>query len=91
MAQLNIQAALFLIAPLHINQVLECIKNVGLSQLRQFFEKYGVFRQMEKKGFFVSQNGNPLHMGYVERGVFRYSGIDTQSREHILGYAFQNE
>lgn len=67
------------------------IENVDLSQLRQFFEKYGVFKQMKKKEFFASQNDTPLYMGYVERGVFRYSRIDTQGREHILGYAFQNE
>lgn len=69
MAQLDIQAALFLIAPLHLKQVLECIGNVDLSQLRQFFEKYGAFRQMKKKGLFVSQNSEELFIQIYGRMI----------------------
>lgn len=46
---------------------------------------------LEKNEYFCRAEENFPFVAYLEKGAFRYTCDDSDGKEHILSYAFENE
>ena len=47
--------------------------------------------EIKKKDYLVRQGELSKCAGFIESGIFRYTRIDNEDKEHIVGYSFQND
>lgn len=67
------------------------ISDLDLSKLKEYILHYGTLRTLRKKDYFIRQNDWNCCIGYVAKGMFRYTRIDNSGNEHIVGYSLEKE
>ena len=67
------------------------IDQLDYSELIDFFREKGQKRLCERKEYFIRQKDISLYTAYVEKGAFRYTRIDSNGKEVIVGYSFEGE
>lgn len=66
----------------------EYMGEIDFSDLRQMFLKTGKLVKLKKADFFIRQDYPCKYIGFIESGAFRYSRVDGNGKEHIVGYSF---
>lgn len=69
----------------------EFMNGIDFSEFKRFFLEKGKPIEFKKRGYFVRQNEPCKYVGWVESGVFRYTRIDDDGNEHIVGYSFTED
>lgn len=67
------------------------IGNLDYSNFIRFFQENGKLQTYSKNDFFIEQDGASQFIGWIERGMFRYTRVAKNGKEHIVGYAFSGE
>lgn len=77
---------------LNMNSINEYyISELDLSELEKYILQNGTLRTIRKKEYLVKQNDWNHFIGYISKGMFRYTRIDNLGNEHIVGYSFEKE
>ena len=67
-------------------------EGLRLDFLRQYCLGNGKLRIMERGATFQQPNAPSRHIGYVEKGCFKYIvHNDTENKDYITGFALENE
>ncbi|MEY8707076.1 Crp/Fnr family transcriptional regulator [Bacteroides faecichinchillae] len=61
------------------------------SAFKEFFLKYGQYKEIKKKEYFAQQGFQTGNGAYIQEGLFRYVCTDDRGCEHIVGYSFAGE
>lgn len=69
----------------------EYMNEIDFSVLRKLFLEKGKSIEIKKKNYFVRQNESCRYVGFIESGMFKYTRIDNEDKEHIVGYSFMND
>lgn len=64
------------------------MNEIDFSGIRKLFFENGKSIEIKKKDYFVRQNEPCKYVGFVESGIFRYTRINNDGNEHIVGYSF---
>lgn len=64
---------------------------IDFSELRKFFLEKGKSKEIKKGDFFVRQNEPSGYVGLVDGGIFRYTRLDHEDHEHIVGFSFMDD
>lgn len=67
------------------------ISGLDLSKLEKYILQHGTLRALRKKDYLVKQNDLNSCIGYISKGMFRYTRIDNLGNEHIVGYSLEKE
>lgn len=67
------------------------ISELDLSKLESYILEYGTLLTVRKKEYFIKQNDLSSYVGFISKGMFRYTRIDSSGNEHIVGYSFEKE
>lgn len=76
---------------INMKQLNTYINNIDYSEIKKFFIERGGKQIFQRKDFFVQQYSISLYAGFIEKGIFHYACVDCNGKEHIVGYAFENE
>lgn len=67
-------------------------EGLHLDFLRQYCLVNGKLQIIERGATFQQSNAPSRHIGYVEKGCFKYIvHNDTENKDYITGFAFENE
>ena len=66
----------------------EYMNEIDFSGFKKLFLEKGKSIEFKKKDYFVKQNEPCKFVGFVESGIFRYTRIDNEGNEPIVGYSF---
>ncbi len=66
----------------------EHMNNIDFSSLKKLFLEKGKSIEFKKKDYFVRQNEPCKYVGFVQSGIFRYTRINNDGNEPIVGYSF---
>lgn len=69
----------------------EYMNEIDFSEFRKLFFEKEKSVEIKKKEYFVRQNEPCKHVGFIERGIFRYTRIDSVGKEHMVGYSFDED
>lgn len=69
----------------------EYMNEVDFSEFKKLFLEKGKLIEFKKKDYFVRQNELCKFVGFVESGIFRYTRIDDDGKEPIVGYSFADD
>ena len=69
----------------------EYMNEIDFSGIRKLFIENGKSIEIKKKDYFVRQNEPCKYVGFVESGIFRYTRINNEGKEHIVGYSFTED
>lgn len=69
----------------------EYMNEIDFSGLKKLFLEKGKSIEFKKKGYFVRQNEPCKFVGFIESGIFRYTRIDNDGKEPIVGYSFAED
>lgn len=69
----------------------EYMNEIDFSGFKKFFLEKGKSIEFKKKDYFVRQNEPCKFVGFVESGVFRYTRINNDGNEHVVGYSFTED
>lgn len=69
----------------------EYLNAIDFSKFKKYFLEHGKSIEIKKKAYFLRQNELCKFVGFVERGIFRYTRIDSEGKEHIVGYSFTED
>ena len=72
----------------HFNEYMNVI---DFSEFRKLFLEKGKSIEIKKKDYFVRQDEPCKQIGFIESGLFRYTRIDSEGKEHVVGYSFTND
>lgn len=64
------------------------MNEIDFSEIKKLLLEKGKLVEFKKKDYFVRQNELSKYVGFVQSGMFRYTRIDTEGNEHIVGYSF---
>lgn len=67
------------------------ISGLNLSKLESYILEHGTLRTVHKKEYLLKQNDVNSYIGFISKGMFRYTRIDNIGNEHIVGYSFEKE
>lgn len=67
------------------------INEIDFSEVRKLFLNKGESIDIKKKDYFVQQNEPCKYVGLIQNGIFRYTCIDNEGNEHIVGYSFAKD
>ncbi|MBC8616913.1 Crp/Fnr family transcriptional regulator [Parabacteroides faecis] len=67
------------------------INEIDFSEVRKLFLNKGESIDIKKKDYFVRQNEPCKYVGLIQNGIFRYTCIDNEGNEHIVGYSFAKD
>lgn len=67
------------------------ISQIDTSKIVRFIKDHGKLITIKKQEYFIRQHDRSPMIGFVEKGMLRYTRIDNQGKEHIVGYTFQSE
>lgn len=67
------------------------IDQLDYSEVIDFFLRKGKKCLFKRKDFFIHQYDISLYIAYVEKGAFRYTCINKDGKEIIVGYSFEKE
>lgn len=67
------------------------ISELDLSELEKYIIANGTVRTFRKKEYLIRQNEKSNLIGFISKGMFRYTRIDSSGNEHIVGYSLENE
>lgn len=67
------------------------ISGLNLSKLESYILEHGTLRTVHKKEYLLKQNDVNSCIGFISKGMFRYTRIDNIGNEHIVGYSFEKE
>lgn len=67
------------------------ISEVDLSELEDYILKHGTLRKIPKKEYLIRQGQRNGCIGFVTKGMFRYTRVDARGNEHIVGYSRECE
>ncbi|MCC8199498.1 MAG: Crp/Fnr family transcriptional regulator [Tannerellaceae bacterium] len=67
------------------------VSRLDYTSLREWMQQEGEKVSYGKGAFFVEPDQMNRYIGYVEEGAFRYSCIDREGKNRIVGYAFRKE
>lgn len=67
------------------------ISNIDLSEFEKFIIENGKIRHLTKKEYLLKQNDRNDSIGFIAKGMFRYTCIDSLGNEHIVGYSLEKE
>lgn len=67
------------------------ISGLNLSKLESYILEHGTLRIVHKKEYLLKQNDVNSYIGFISKGMFRYTRIDNIGNEHIVGYSFEKE
>lgn len=73
---------------IHFNEYMD---EIDFSEFRKLFLEKGKSIGLKKKDYFVRQNEPCKYVGLIEGGIFRYTRIDSDGDEHIVGYSFAED
>lgn len=63
----------------------------GFSVFIDYVLEFGQKWTLKKNEYFSYQNTPAQYMGYVQKGAVRYTRIDEEGKEHVVGYSFIND
>lgn len=66
------------------------LDNVDLNFWRELCAKGGKLHSYRKGEYFLHQGENTRYWGFIKKGYFKYSVIDSEGNIHITGFAFCN-
>lgn len=66
----------------------EYMNEIDFSGFKNLFLEKGKSLEFKKKDYFVRQNEPCKYVGFVQSGIFRYTRINNEGDEHIVGYSF---
>lgn len=69
----------------------EYMNEIDFSEFRKLFLENGKSIEIRKKDYFVRQNEPCKYVGFIESGIFRYTRINNEGNEHIVGYSFTED
>lgn len=69
----------------------EYMNEIDFSEIRKLCLEKGKPVEIKKKDYFACQGELSKHAGFIENGIFRYTRIDDDGKEHIVGYSFKND
>lgn len=69
----------------------EYMDEIDFSEFRKLFSEKEKSVEIKKKDYFVQQNEPCKYVGFIESGIFRYTRIDSEGKEHIVGYSFAGD
>lgn len=69
----------------------EYMNEIDFSGFKKLFLENGKSIEFKKKDYFVRQNEPCKYVGFVQSGVFRYTRIDDEGDEPIVGYSFTDD
>lgn len=69
----------------------EYMNEIDFSELKKLFLEKGKSIECKKKDYFARQNEPCKYVGFVESGIFKYTRIDNDGKEHIVGYSFAED
>ena len=69
----------------------EYMNEIDFSGFKKLFLEKGKSIKFKKKDYFVRQNEPCKFIGFVENGIFRYTRIDNNANEPIVGYSFTED
>lgn len=69
----------------------EYMSEIDFSGFKKLFLEKGKSIEFKKKDYFVRQNEPCKYVGFVESGIFRYTRIDNDGNEPIVGYSFTED
>ena len=69
----------------------EQMSEIDISEIRKLCLEKGKYIEIKKKDYFVRQNESCKYVGFVESGIFRYTRIDNDGNESIVGYSFTED
>lgn len=67
------------------------ISELDLSKLERYILEHGTLCTVNKKEYLLKQNDRNGYIGFISRGMFRYTRIDNLGNEHIVGYSLEKE
>lgn len=70
---------------------LQYTRHPSLDLLKDFLLSNGTYQIVKKKELFSMQGKKNGKGAYIQSGAFRYTCIDNNGNEHIVGYAFPHE
>lgn len=69
----------------------EYMNEIDFSGFKKLFLENGKSVEFKKKDYFVRQNEPCKYVGLVQSGIFRYTRIDNDGNEPIIGYSFTDD
>lgn len=69
----------------------EYMNEIDFTEFKKLFLEKGKLIEIKKKEYFVRQNESSKFIGLVENGIFRYTRIDNEGNEPIVGYSFTGD
>lgn len=67
------------------------MNEIDFSEVKKLFLAKGKSIELKKRDYFVRQNESCRYVGFVESGIFRYTRINNEGKEHIVGYSFTED
>ncbi len=67
------------------------LDQLGFSECNRFFLDNGVEKQFKRKAYISLQGETALKLGFIKSGGVRYTRVDNEGREHIVGYSFAED
>ncbi|MCD8177540.1 MAG: Crp/Fnr family transcriptional regulator [Tannerellaceae bacterium] len=64
---------------------------VDFSAFTDFILKEGKEIKLKRKEYFGHQDSIARYGAYIKKGAVRYTRFDEEGKEHIVGYAFEND
>lgn len=68
-----------------------CISGVDYCNLIQLFKDKGEVHTYKKKDYFINQNSISQDVGWIEKGVFRYTCAVKDGTKHVVGFGFPED
>ena len=69
----------------------EYMNEIDFSEFKKPFLEKGKSIEFKKRDYFVRQNEPCKFIGFVRSGIFRYTCINNDGNEHIVGYSFAED